>query len=269
MVNVYVGEFLMKYSKRIVLVTAGASGIGREIAQSFLASGDSVHVCDISEEAIADFLTANPRATATRCDVADSGQVDFLFDDIVARYGGLDILINNAGVAGPTARVEDVSPSDWDSTIGVDLNGVFYCTRRAVPLIKQVKGCIINMSSNAGFFGFPLRSPYTAAKWALIGLTKTWAMELGPDGVRVNAICPGSVNGPRIENVIKRDAQERGVSSESIRDIYQRQSSMRAFVDAQDIAATIQFLCSPAGKHISGQALAIDGHTEGLSNWLD
>ena len=124
------------------------------------------------------------------------------------------------------------------------------------------------MSSNVGLFGFPLRSPYTAGKGAVIGLTKTWAMELGPYGVSVNAICPGSVNGPRIERVIELDAEKRGVSPDHIRDIYQRQSSMRTFIDHEDIAGNIQFLCSPSGKHISSQALAIDGHTEGLSNWL-
>jgi NAD(P)-dependent dehydrogenase (short-subunit alcohol dehydrogenase family) len=128
---------------------------------------------------------------------------------------------------------------------------------------------MINMSSNAGLFGCPLRSPYAAAKWAIIGLTKTWAMELGPHGVRVNAICPGSVNGPRIDRVVDLDAKTRGVSSQSIRDVYLRQNSLRVFVEAENIAETIDFLCSKSAQHISGQAIPIDGHTEGLSNWLD
>lgn len=254
--------------QRVVLITAGASGIGRVIAESFIASGDTVHICDVNQTSMDEFFEANPSADGTLCDVSDVLQVNNLFDEVEALHGRLDVLVNNAGVAGPTAPVEDIEPCEWDKTIGVDLNGVFYCTRRAAPMIRAAKGCIINMSSNAGLFGFPLRSPYTAAKWAVIGLTKTWAMELGPEGVTVNAICPGSVNGPRIERVIEKDAEERGVSAGHIRDIYQRQSSMRTFIDSEDIAATIQFLCSPAGKNISGQALAIDGHTEGLSNWV-
>jgi len=150
------------------------------------------------------------------------------------------------------------------------LNGPFYVTSKAVPLLKRAGGgSIINIASNAALFGFPLRSAYTAAKWGLIGLTKTWAMELGPDNIRVNALCPGSVNGSRIESVIKKDAVERGVSTDEIRDIYQRQSSMRLFVDAQDVANMALFLSSDLGAKISGQAMGIDGHTEGLSNWLD
>jgi NAD(P)-dependent dehydrogenase (short-subunit alcohol dehydrogenase family) len=130
-------------------------------------------------------------------------------------------------------------------------------------------GCIVNISSNAGLHGFPLRSPYTASKWAIIGLTKTWAMELGPWNVRVNAICPGSVSGPRIDRVIERDAAERGLEAQHIRDVYARQASMRTFVDAEDVAAMVGFLASDAGARVSGQAIAVDGHTEGLSNWLD
>ncbi|MDA0759247.1 MAG: SDR family oxidoreductase, partial [Proteobacteria bacterium] len=141
-------------------------------------------------------------------------------------------------------------------------------TRKAVPLLKESKGVMINMASNAALFGCPLRSPYVASKWAIIGLTKTWAMEMGPFGVRVNAICPGSVHGPRIDSVIIKEAKERNVSTESIRDVYQRQNSMRVFIEAEDIAQTVIFLCSDSAKHISGQAIPIDGHTEGLSNWL-
>jgi NAD(P)-dependent dehydrogenase (short-subunit alcohol dehydrogenase family) len=177
--------------------------------------------------------------------------------------------VNNAGVAGPTAAVEDIAIEEWNNTINIDLNGNFYITRQAVPRLKTAGGgSIINIASNAALFGFPLRSPYAAAKWAIVGLTKTWAMELGPDNIRVNALCPGSVNGPRIENVIEKDAEERGVTPEYIRNIYQRQSSMRLFIDAQDVANMALFLTSDMGKTISGQAMGIDGHTEGLSNWL-
>lgn len=256
-------------SEKVALVTAGASGIGRAIAQCLHKDGYAVHICDINQAAIDEFLAANPGTTASCGDVSKVAAVDVLFADLASHYPRLDVLVNNVGIAGPTAAVEDIDPQDWDQTIAVDLSSAFYVTRKAAPLLKIRGGTIINMASNAALFGFPLRSPYTAAKWALIGLTKTWAMEMGPDGVRVNALCPGSVNGPRIDAVISRDASERGVSAQQIRDVYQRQSSMRAFVDAEDIAEMVKFLCSAAGKHISGQAIAIDGHTEGLSNWLD
>lgn len=252
-----------------VLVTAGASGIGRCIAETFLAHQCRVHICDVNREAVDTFLDANPAATASLADVSDQGQVEDLFTDFGANYDQLDILVNNAGVAGPTAAVEDISPQEWDRTVAIDLNGQFYVTRLAVPLIKKAgRGSIINIASNAALFGFPLRSPYTASKWAMIGLTKTWAMELGPSNIRVNALCPGSVKGDRIDTVIQRDAQQRGVTADSIRDVYSRQSSMRLFVEAQDVADMALFLCSDFGASISGQAIGIDGHTEGLSNWL-
>lgn len=252
-------------NSKVALITAGANGIGLCMAKTFLAQGYCVHVCDISERAINDFLTANPSASASLCDVSKVDQVDRMFDELIARYGRLDVLINNAGIAGPTAAVEDIDPADWDRCIGVDLNGQFYCTRRAAPLLKVRGGSIVNIASNAALFGFPLRSPYTAAKWAMIGLTKTWAMELGPFQVRVNALCPCSVNGPRIEGVIERDAEARGVSTDDIRRLYQSQSSMRLFVDPEDVANMALFLCSDAGAKISGQSIALDGHTESLS----
>ena len=190
--------------------------------------------------------------------------------ELADRHDRLDILVNNAGIAGPTAHVEDIDAGDWDQTIAVNLNGQFYCARRAVPMLKAAGGgSIINMSSSVAFSGCPMRAPYTAAKWAVIGFTKTLAMELGSDGIRVNAICPGSVEGPRIDAVIERDAQRRGIDTEEIRDLYLRQSSLRCFIGADDVANLAVFLASDAGAKISGQALGLDGHTESLANWLD
>ena len=255
---------------QVVLVTAGASGIGRCIAETYLQHDCKVHVCDIQQSSIDDFLSANPNATASLADVSNPEQVEQLFKDIAEHYDHIDILVNNAGIAGPTSTVEDTDIDAWNSCIDIDLNGTFYITRKAVPLLKKAGGgSIVNLSSNAGLFGFPLRSAYTAAKWAIIGLTKTWAMELGPDNIRVNALCPCSVNGPRIDNVIKKDAEERGISEQEIRDVYLRQSSLRLFFDAEDVANMALFLSSDMGKTISGQAIGVDGHTEGLSNWLD
>jgi NAD(P)-dependent dehydrogenase (short-subunit alcohol dehydrogenase family) len=261
-----IGEF---DAGQVALVTAGASGIGRCIAETLLAHDCQVHVCDINKEKLDVFLADNPGANGSISDVSDRAQVEQLFKDIESLYGRLDILVNNAGIAGPTAAVEDIEEDDWDRTIAIDLNAQFYVTRRAVPMLKRAgRGSIINISSNAALFGCPLRSPYTASKWAMIGLTKTWAMELGPNNIRVNALCPGSVNGERIDTVIENDALEHAVSAKEIREIYARQSSLRLFVDAQDVANMALFLSSSLGATISGQAIGVDGHTEGLSNWL-
>ena len=255
---------------QVVLVTAGASGIGRCIAEKFLSYGCHVHICDIDQNAIDDFLTQNPNVSASIADVSDAGQVALLFEDFSSRFDNLDILVNNAGIAGPTANLEEISPSDWDLTIAVNLNGQFYITRMAIPLMKQAgSGSIINISSSAGLFGCPKRAPYVASKWAMIGITKTLAMELGPLGIRVNAICPGSVEGPRIEKVIDSDACNRGCSPEEIRRIYESQMSLRRFVTADEIANMAVFLASDMGAGISGQAIGVDGHTESLSNVMD
>jgi NAD(P)-dependent dehydrogenase (short-subunit alcohol dehydrogenase family) len=254
----------------IVFVSGGATGIGRAIARRFLQSGSRVHIADADAHAMQQFVADHPGATGSVCDVGDAGHVDRAFDDLQRHHGGLDVLVNNAGIAGPTGRVEDIEPAAWERTIAVDLNGQFYCARRAVPLLRaNGGGSIICIASTAALFGFPLRSPYAACKWAIIGFAKTLAMELGPAGIRVNAICPGSVSGPRIDGVIERDAASRGMQPEQIRDLYLRQTSMRTFVDAEDIAEMAHFLASPAGAKISGQSLAVDGHTESLSNWLD
>lgn len=254
----------------VAVITGAATGIGRTIARKFLGEGYRVHICDSDPAAVEAFRTAQPRATASVADVARVDQVDAMFDEVRRSHGRLDVLVNNAGIAGPTAAIEAIEPADWERTIAVDLNGQFYCTRRAVPMLKAAGGgSIINISSNAAFFGFPLRAPYTACKWALIGLTKTLAMELGTHRIRVNAICPGSVEGPRIDRVIDRDAAERGRTPAEIRAIYARQSSMRLFVSAEDVANLAFFLASAQGATISGQAIGVDGHTESLSNWLD
>lgn len=253
-----------------VFISGGATGIGSCIARQFLDSGHRVHVCDVSEAHVNAFLQSNPPASATVADIADADAVARVFADIKRLYGGLDILVNNAGVAGPTARVDEMSIEGWQACLAVNMNGLFYVTRLAVPMLREAGGgSIINISSNAGLFGFEGRSPYTASKWAMIGLTKSWAMELGRDGIRVNALCPGSVSGPRIDGVIERHAESAGCSAEKIRHAYLRQSSLGIFVDAEDIAAMALFLASHAGRHLSGQAIGIDGHTESLSVWLD
>lgn len=248
-----------------VLVTAGASGIGRAIAETLAKAGARLHICDVDEAALADAKKAIPGLGVTRCDVADVGQVDQLFADAKKSLDGLDALVNNAGIAGPTAAVEDLDPKDWDRTLGVNLTGQFLCARRAVPMLKAAGGgSIVMMSSAAGRFGYPLRTPYSATKWATIGLTETWAMELGPAKIRVNAICPGIVQGPRIDKVIGAKAEARGVSFEAMRESYLNLSSLHTMVTAQDIANMVLYLLSDIGKTISGQSISIDGNLESL-----
>ena len=257
-------------NKNIVLISGGASGIGRCTAERFLAQGDAVHICDVSRELVDDFLAANPGATGTVADIGVRADVDRVFADFEKLYDRLDVLVNNAGIAGPSAPVDEHDEDGWDKCIQVNLSGTFYMTRRAVPLLRQRGGgAIINISSTAALHGYPLRSAYAASKWAMMGLMKTWAMELGPEGIRVNAVCPTSVEGARIDAVIRRDAEQRGLPVEQVREVYLRQTSMRTFVTPDDVADTILFLASDAASKISGQSISVDGHTEGLSNWLD
>ncbi len=253
----------------VVLVTAGANGIGYVISKAFLDHGCQVHVCDIDEPAIEKFLNENPTAGASLADVSDQKMVAMLYGDVIDRYGRLDVLINNAGIAGPTAPLEAIKPEDWDTTIAVNLSGYFYCTRLAIPLLKAAGGgSIINIASSAALFGCPNRAPYVASKWAVIGVTKTLAMELGKDEIRVNAICPGSVEGPRIEAVMQRDALERGRTPDEIRKLYTSQTSLKRLITPEEVAHMAVFLASDLGRSISGQTLSVDGHTETLSNAL-
>lgn len=257
-------------NKKIVLISGGASGIGRAVAERFLSQGDAVHICDSAAEKIEEFAAVNPDATATLADVGDRDDVTRIFADLMTHYGALNVLINNAGVAGPSAPVQDIDEDGWDRCIRINLSGTFYMARRAVPLLQQqANASIVNIASTAALFGYPLRSPYAASKWGQIGLTKTWAMELGPVGIRVNAVCPTSVSGPRIEAVIRRDAEQRGLTTDEVRHVYLRHTSMRTFVSADEVADTVLFLTSDKASKISGQSISVDGHTEGLSNWLD
>ena len=252
--------------QRVALITGGASGIGRVIAASFIEEGAHVHVLDADDSHTANFRAMFPDASVTRCDVANVADVDKAFQSIRK----LDVLVNNAGIAGPAGRVETLDVEGWNRCISVNLSGAFYVTRRAVPLLKQsAGGVIVNIASNAGLMGCPDRSPYAASKWAMVGLTKTWAMELGPDNIRVNVVCPTSVEGDRIDGVIARDADRLGKTPDEIRGIYQQQSSMRTFVTHEDVADMVLFLTSDRASRISGQVIAVDGHTETLAVELD
>lgn len=245
-----------------VLVTAGASGIGLATVEAFLREGACVHVCDVDERGLG---ALRDRAGTTTCDVSDAASVDRLFDDAQRTLGGLDALVNNAGIAGPTAPCEDVALADWERTLAVNLTGQFLCARRAIPFLRQsARASITNLSSAAGRFGFPNRSPYAASKWGVIGFTKSLSIELGRDGIRVNAICPGSVAGERIDRVFANRAALRGVAVDVVRDEALESTSLRRLVTAQDVANAIVFLASPLGANISGHALPVDADTQAL-----
>ncbi len=197
-----------------VIVTAGAAGIGREVARAFLREGALVHVCDVDRHAIAELATSDPKLKASLCDVADREATTRFIDAAADALGGLDCLINNAGIAGPTGRVDEIPPEEWDRTLAVNITGQFNCVRAAVRHLSESDNpSIINLSSTAGRLGFPLRTPYAASKWAVVGFTKSLSIELGPLKIRVNAIQPGAVEGDRIRRVFGAKAQLRGVSS--------------------------------------------------------
>jgi NAD(P)-dependent dehydrogenase (short-subunit alcohol dehydrogenase family) len=242
---------------RRAVVTAGAAGIGRAIAETLAKNGAHVVICDVDDKAL---QSSDKQFNGIKADVANVADVERLFAHAERVLGGLDILVNNAGIAGPTGRVEDIDPADWDRCIAVDLNGMFYCTRRAMPMIKAAGGgSIVNLSSIAGRFGFPLRTPYSAAKWAVIGFTQSVAAEAGPDGVRCNAVQPGIVEGDRVERIMQAKAKSLGVAKEDIRRRMVEGISLKTTVTAQDVADTIHFLVSEAGRHISAQTIGVCG----------
>lgn len=248
-----------------VLVTGGAAGIGRTIAEYLDKEGARLHVCDVSPDSLQNLAGAHPGIGRTLADVGSEADVDRLFADLSAQLGGLDVLVNNAGIAGPTSPVEETKLADWQRTLDVNLTGQFLCARRAVPMLKQAGGgSIINIASVAARLGFPNRSPYSASKWAIIGLTQTWAMELGPFAIRVNAILPGIVAGERQDRVLQARAQVEGITFEEAKRQRLQSVSLRSTVAANDVAEMVLFLCSPGGRMISGQSLSVCGNVETL-----
>jgi NAD(P)-dependent dehydrogenase (short-subunit alcohol dehydrogenase family) len=248
-----------------ILITAGAAGIGRIMAEKMNTVGARVFVCDIDQTALADLSTTHPDIGQMQADISDRAAVEAFFEQGLAALGGLDVLVNNAGIAGPTGPVEDINPDDFERTLAVNITGQFLCTRLAVPHLKAAGGgAIINLSSAAGKFAFPLRTPYSASKWAVVGFTKSLAAELGPFNIRVNAILPGAVEGPRIERVIAAKADARGVPYEEMLANYTNLASMGRLIPPEDIAAMALFLASDDCGTLSGQALSIDGDTQML-----
>ncbi len=248
------------------IISAGASGIGRKTAEMFAAAGARVHVCDIDQDALEEARAGVPGLTGSICDVSDTEAFSAFLDEGIAKLGGLDIMVNNAGSAGPTLPVEEITLADWESCLSVNLTSAFIGTQKAVPALRASGGgSIVNLSSAAGKFAFALRSPYSAAKFAIVGFTRTCALELGKDKIRVNCIQPGAVEGARIDRVIKAKAEAQSISENEMRDKLASIAHMREFVTATDISSQILFICSEAGRHITGQALSVDAGLEGLA----
>jgi len=242
-----------------VLITGGASGIGRAMATAFAAGGAHIWVTDVSEAALAD-IPQDWRGT--RANVADESDMAALFAAITTEWGGLDVLCANAGIAGPTANIEDIALDDWRACVAVNLDGVFLATKYATPMMKSAgQGTVLITSSTAGLHGYPHRAPYASAKWAVLGLMKTLSMELGPHGIRVNAICPGSVEGPRMERVLNAEATQKGLTRDQVYHGYAAGTALQSWVTAEDVAEMAVFLASDGARLVSGQVISVDGHT--------
>lgn len=253
----------MNCAGRHVLVTAAGSGIGAQIARTLLSYGARVHICDRDRGVLDAFCKETPNATASLADVSLEADAERLVAEASAAMGGLDALVNNAGIAGPTAPIEDISLAEWRATYDVNVQGAFLCSRASVPRFKAAGGgSIVNMASVAGRLGYPLRAAYASSKWALIGLTKTLAMELGPSDIRVNAILPGMVTGPRLDNVVAARAHAEGRTEDEVRAGFLSNVSLRRAITPIEVAGLVAYLLSPLGRSLSGQAISLDGNVE-------
>jgi len=248
-----------------VVISAAADGIGWCIASTLLEKGFTVYASDINQKKI-DELNKHPlinkKLFIENVNASDPESVTQYFKTLSNKVSNISALINNVGIAGPTGMLEDISVDDWKNTINTNLNSHFYFTKDALPLLKNNGGSIVNLSSTAGIFGFPLRTPYAASKWAIIGVTKSLAMELGQFNIRVNAICPGSVSGERINRVIKAKANSLGIDEKEVREDFEGMVSLKTFVDKEDIANMVVFLLSDEAHRVSGQIMTVDGNTE-------
>ncbi|MEO0772241.1 MAG: SDR family oxidoreductase [Pseudomonadota bacterium] len=248
-----------------VLITGGATGIGRRLAERFAETGARVAVCDADAVATKELSRVHPEMIVRQADVTDEAQMTAFLGEVETTWGGVDVVCANAGTGGPAGRIEDLSYDAWQACVAVNLHGTFLTCRWAARVMRaQGSGLILITSSTAGLFGYPLRSPYSTAKWGLVGLTKTLAMELGPAGVRVNAIAPGAVEGDRMERVLANESAASGQAVEDLRAAYVKNTSLRTWVSGDDLADMALFLASPAASKISGQVMAVDGHTEAL-----
>ena len=253
---------MFDFHGRRVIVAGGSKGIGRAIALGFARAGAGVSVCargQASLDALAKEVASEGLALhVAPCDIGDKAELETYLQNAMGELGGLDVLVNNAGIAGPTAPIDEMDPADWRRTVDINLNSHFYCLRRAVPPLKESgNGAIINLSSVAGRLGFAMRTPYAATKWGIVGLTESLSKELGPFGIRVNCLQPGMVEGDRINRVISARAEATGETFDAVEQDMLSNVSLRRTVSGQDVAEMAVFLCSPHGANVSGQALSI------------
>ena len=248
-----------------IIISAGASGIGWATAKVCLSRGAIVYLCDINNKSlnkIKKHPLNNKKLFSYECDASDEDEVSNFFNQINKKTKKIDALINNVGVAGPTGTIENLSSDDWEQTLKINVISHFYFTRLAIPMLKNNKGgSIINISSTAGIMGFALRSPYAASKWATIGLTKTLAIELGKFKIRVNAVCPGTTKGDRMDRVIRDKAKFLKVSKKIIEKDFLSMASMNSWISQEDIGNMCSFLISKDSEKISGQVFPVDGNT--------
>ena len=258
-----------KLINKKIIISAAANGIGWSIAQECMLNGAIVYITDKNNESLEKISKHKLYEKQLFLDKVNSEnfkEVENYFSKLKHKVDNIDALINNVGIAGPTGKLEELNINDWKDTIDININSHFYFTKLSIPLLKNSNGgSIINLSSTAGLFGFPLRSPYATSKWAIIGMTKTLAMELGENKIRVNAICPGSVAGDRMKKVIEAKAQSLGVKKESLQKDYESMVSLKSFVDKKDIANMAVFLLSEESQKISGQVMTVDGNTERMN----
>jgi len=259
----------LKLLNKKIIISAAADGIGWSIAQECMLNGAIVYLTDKNNESLDEISKHDlyeKQLFLDKVNAYDAREVENYFNKIKNNVDNIDALINNVGIAGPTGRLEELNINDWKETIDININSHFYYTKFSIPLIKKNNGgSIINLSSTAGIFGFPLRSPYAASKWAVIGMTKSLAMELGEFNIRVNAICPGSVSGNRMKKVIQAKAKSLGVKEASIQKDYESMVSLKTFVDKKDVSNMAVFLLSEEAKNISGQVMTVDGNTERMN----
>jgi len=246
-----------------VIVTAGASGIGLAVAQQFLSQGDQVWVCDVNQETLSQVLSENGGLQGAIADVGNPEQVEAFFAKALESMGGVDVLVNNAGIGGPRDAIEDIDYQAWDDCVRINLSGMFYCSKQVIPFMKQQKnGSIINISTTSAKTGLPNRLPYVASKVGVLGLTHNMARELGEYGIRCNAVLPGLMDNPRGRLLVDKLATKKGISTEEAEGEYLKYISLRSWIQPSDIADTVCYLASPQAKHITAQEIAVDGNIE-------
>ncbi len=246
-----------------VLITAAASGIGLAIAKRFLQDGHQVHICDVNQTAIEAARISVPAVRGTVTDVGQPRQVEALFGEALGWMGGIDVLINNHGIAGPRGFIEDLDYEEWDHCIRVNLGGMFYTIKNAVPHMKrQRSGCIINLSTSSARTMLPKRAAYVAGKVGVLGLTKNCARELGPWNIRCNTVLPGFMNNARGRGVLAKVAADKGIPAAQLEQEALQYVSMRTWIEMDEIADLCAFLAGDQAKHISGQEIAVDGNAE-------